>query len=160
MKTKVIDDGGKFAPWEQSFTLNNVFQQIRLEQSLVIETFDKDIGSSDIIGATNPLTFNGLCQNEEPKTMMLDLFTPNYKNAGSIKITTQFVKREADPIPEKLNQRCYLQLTINKATFLKDADIFGNQDPYIEWQFNGQTMQTSVKDDAGKSATWDEQFKL
>ena len=31
IKTKVIDDGGKFAPWEQTFTLKNVFQQIRLE---------------------------------------------------------------------------------------------------------------------------------
>lgn len=92
--------------------------------------------------------------------MLLDLFTPNYKNAGSVKVTTQFVVREADPVPERLNAKCKLQLTINKATFLKDADIFGNQDPYIEWQFNGQTMQTTVKDDAGKSATWDETFTL
>ena len=92
--------------------------------------------------------------------MLLDLFTPNYKNAGSIKITVQFVKREVDPIPERINARCQLQLTINKATFLKDADIFGNQDPYIEWKLNGETMQTTVKDDAGKSATWDETFVL
>jgi hypothetical protein len=44
--------------------------------------------------------------------MLLDLFTPNYKNAGCIKITTQFVKREADPIPERINARCELILTI------------------------------------------------
>jgi hypothetical protein len=43
---------------------------------------------------------------------------------------------------------------------LKDADIFGNQDPFIEWKFNDKTMQTTVKDDAGKEATWDETFVL
>ena len=80
--------------------------------------------------------------------------------AGTINISTQFIWREADPIPKKLNSKCYLELTILDGEWFADADTFGQQDPYIQWQYGKTIMKTSVKDDAGKKAEWNETFKL
>jgi hypothetical protein len=43
---------------------------------------------------------------------------------------------------------------------LKDADLMGKQDPYIKWKYGRGEFQTTVKDDAGKYARWDESFSL
>ena len=45
--------------------------------------------------------------------------------AGTINISTQFIWREADPIPKKLNSKCYLELTILDGEWFADADTFG-----------------------------------
>ena len=46
------------------------------------------------------------------------------------------------------------------ASFLKDADLIGKQDPYIEFSYNGKKVQTEVKDGAGLNAEWNEKFRL
>ena len=38
--------------------------------------------------------------------------------------------------------------------------MIGKQDPYIKFMYQNQALQTDVKDDAGKSARWDETFEL
>ena len=53
-----------------------------------------------------------------------------------------------------------LELKIISATFLVDLDTFKDQDPYIWFKFAGTEYQTSVKNDAGKAAEWNETFKL
>lgn len=80
--------------------------------------------------------------------------------AGTINISTQFIWREADPIPKRLNSKCYLELTILDGEWFADADFLGQQDPYIQWLYGKDIMKTSVKDDAGKKAEWNETFKL
>lgn len=49
---------------------------------------------------------------------------------------------------------------IQSATFLKDADTFGKQDPYMQFKYEGKEYKTEVKDDAGKSAKWDDTFMM
>ena len=36
----------------------------------------------------------------------------------------------------------------------------GKQDPFIRFIYDGKTMETDVKDNAGKSAKWDETFQF
>lgn len=59
-----------------------------------------------------------------------------------------------------VNSNCYLVLTIIEATYLKDADMFGKQDPLIKFKHHGREFKTTVKDDAGKHAVWNEKFNL
>lgn len=63
-------------------------------------------------------------------------------------------------MPTRLNNKCRLELTIVAGTWFKDADMFGKQDPYVQWMYGKEKMQTSVKDEAGKEAQWDEKFVL
>jgi len=68
---------------------------------------------------------------------------------------------EPDPPPNPLlNPSCCLNLIIKSASFLKDTEILGKQDPYIQFLYNGKSIQTEVKDGAGKQAEWDEKFSL
>ena len=47
-----------------------------------------------------------------------------------------------------------------RAKFFKDADVWGKQDPFIQFRFNGKLIKTSVQAGAGKEATWNEEFTL
>jgi hypothetical protein len=92
---------------------------------------------------------------------LLEIYDDNYKMAGTLNVTTQLIWKEVDPIPKRLNSKCKLLLTIVSGTWLSDADLFGKQDPYVQWAYGkDEKMQTTVKDEAGKEATWDEEFTL
>jgi len=58
------------------------------------------------------------------------------------------------------NSNCKIKLIILDAKFLKDADTWGKQDPFIQFTYDGRSMKTTVKDDAGKAAEWNEEFLL
>ena len=51
-------------------------------------------------------------------------------------------------------------LYVISGKFTTNQDWFGDQDPYVKFEYNGVKYKTSVKSDAGKSATWNEKFKL
>jgi len=53
-----------------------------------------------------------------------------------------------------------IELTIKSAKFYEDADAWGKQDPFIQFKYMGKLNKTSVKDDAGKKAKWNEKFIL
>ena len=53
-----------------------------------------------------------------------------------------------------------LRLTIERATFKQDADVWGKQDPFIRFTYQGQTHRTSTAQDAGKAAVWNREFTL
>ena len=59
-----------------------------------------------------------------------------------------------------LNRLCTLELTILEATFARDADLLGKQDPFIKFHFGGKSYETEVKDGAGKHAVWNQEFTL
>ena len=85
----------------------------------------------------------------------------NYKKAGFVEFETKFIHQAPDPDPNpKLNSTCLLEITIEKATFLKDADLIGKQDPYIQFMYNNKKVRTETKDGAGKQAEWNEKFCL
>jgi len=64
------------------------------------------------------------------------------------------------PTNPSLDKKSILKIIIKEASFLKDSDFFGKQDPYIKFKYNNVDLQTTVKDDAGKQAKWDETFML
>ena len=125
-----------------------------------MEAYDKDLTSSDLLGIANPLSYVALVENTDDIQHDLDLFL-DFKKTGNVKFTTRLIWCEPDPDPNPLlNPNCRLNLIIQRATFLKNADLIGNQDPYIQFNYNQKKVQTDVKDDAGLAATWDEKFRL
>ena len=105
-----------------------------------MEAYDKDIASSDLLGKANALSYVSLVEDTKEKVHDLDLFH-EYKKTGNVKFTTKFIWCEPDPDPNpKLNPNCRLILNIVKASFLKDADTFGKQDPFIEFAYNGKNV--------------------
>lgn len=82
--------------------------------------------------------------------------------AGNIKIKTEFkwVEYVSPPTHSLLNKKSLFRVIVHEATFLKDSDFIGKQDPFIRFVYDGKTMDTDVKDDAGKSAKWDETFQF
>ena len=53
-----------------------------------------------------------------------------------------------------------MELTIVSAKFLIDLEFFGHQDPYIEFKYGGEEFTTTVKEEAGKYAEFNEDFRL
>ena len=41
-----------------------------------------------------------------------------------------------------------------------EGDVMGKQDPYLAFEYEGRMFKTSVQDDAGKSAKYDDVFLL
>lgn len=59
-----------------------------------------------------------------------------------------------------MNSNCCLQLIINEAHFLKDSDLIGKQDPFIQFTYDSQNFRTEVKEDAGLDAKFGDVFML
>ena len=92
ISTKVANNAGKQATFNEDFKLKNVFQEIRQEEVLIIEAHDQDNMSTDLLGQTNPLSFPALTLDESVRTHALDLYDKNYKQIGSVNIVTQYVQ--------------------------------------------------------------------
>jgi hypothetical protein len=55
----------------------------------------------------------------------MDLFK-DCKKIGNIKFSTEFVWKQPDPpLNPKLNSNCKIEIIIEEANFLKDADLIG-----------------------------------
>ena len=92
----------------------------------------------------------------------VDVLDGKGQKTGNVVFTSHFIWSDyVPPKPsEKLDEKTMMLVTIKEATFLKDADTFGKQDPFIQFKFGGKELRTDVKDGAGKSAQWDETFQL
>ena len=84
------------------------------------------------------------------------------KKAGNIVFKTRFlwVEYKAPQASSKLDKKSQMRVIIKEASFKKDADMFGKQDPFIQFKYQGAELKTDVKDNAGKQASWDETFQL
>ena len=60
----------------------------------------------------------------------------------------------------ELNINCKLKITLEKATFLHDADMFGKQDPFVKITCSGITYKTKVIEEGGKNPVWNETFEM
>jgi len=60
----------------------------------------------------------------------------------------------------ELNINCKLKITLEKATFLKDADFMGKQDPFVKIVCAGVTYKTKVIEEGGKNPVWNETFEM
>ena len=46
-------------------------------------------------------------------------------------------------------------MTIESASFLKDTDLLGKQDPFVRFLYGDKQCETDVKDNAGLYAKFD-----
>jgi Ca2+-dependent lipid-binding protein len=60
----------------------------------------------------------------------------------------------------KLNRNCKLKVTVESATFLKDADTWGKQDPFVMIECADYRYKTKVIEEGGKNCTWNEEFTM
>ena len=125
-----------------------------------MQAYDHDVGTSSLLGEAIPISLTSVCSSYDAVRHHVDIFN-NFKKSGFIVFESLFIHQRPDPAPNpKLNPFCLLEIIIVKATFHKDADIIGKQDPYIQFMYNGQKVRTDTKDDAGKQAEWNERFCL
>ena len=75
-------------------------------------------------------------------------------------IVSRYIQRPIDPLPAKLNEYCLLEITIVRAEFLKDHDLFGKQDPFITFEQGALLHRTKTAEDAGKLADFNQKFIL
>ena len=125
-KTTVKDDAGKHAIWKESFVLANI--AARMEDNLILEAMEKDIASSDFLGAIKPISFSELCEWEgRVKHSKVKLENEKGKVSGEITFETVFIWEDyvQPPSHSMLDKKAFLKITINSATFLKDADFIG-----------------------------------
>lgn len=110
----------------------NINKQVNSNGSIVFEAYDKDLMSSDLLGATDPLDFIDYCEDDRVHEFDLELFEPKGAPAGRIKLSTQLVFVLPDPpLNPRCNYNCQLEIKMKEATFLKDSDLIGKQDPYL-----------------------------
>ena len=75
--------------------------------------------------------------------------------------TTQYIWREPDPPPNPLlDSFSRLYVTIVSASFLKDSDLIGKQDPFVNFHYGDKKPETDVMDNAGLFAKFDQKFCL
>lgn len=126
LKTEVQDDAGLSAKFTDEFQLENIEIEIKKGVELKMEAYDLDLMSSDLLGVANTLSYVSLVETTDEIQHDQDLFL-DFKKTGNVKFTTRFIWQEPDPDPNpRLNPNCRLILTINRATFLKNADLIGN----------------------------------
>ena len=70
--------------------LDNIENAINEGQNLEIKAFDQDVGSSDFLGAANPISFTSLVEDEEEHTLDRPLFN-DCKQVGNIKFSTKLL---------------------------------------------------------------------
>ena len=51
-----------------------------------------------------------------------------------------------------------MTLKVIEGKFLHDKDVIGKMDPYIVMEYGSQNKKTSVKNGAGKTPKWNEDF--
>lgn len=126
VKTEVKDGAGLNAEWNEKFRLTQVQDQVISGKRLVLEAYDKDLVTSDFLGATKGLSFVTLVESEDVKEHTLILLDKAKKKAGELKMTSQFIYVAPDPeINPDLNRNCILKVTIQEGKFFKDNDTFG-----------------------------------
>ena len=161
VQTDVKDDAGKAAEWNEKFCLTQVADQVESGKRLVLEAYDKDLMSSDLLGKTKGISYVSLVENEELKNHTVQLFDKVKKVAGTLILTSQFVYVPPDPEPNPdLNRNCILRIIVHDAKFFKDNDTFGKQDPFAQFMYDENYVKTKVVDDGGLAASWEESFDL
>jgi hypothetical protein len=62
--------------------------QVLSGKRLILNAYDKDIASSDFLGATKGISYVSLVENEELKTHNVQLFDKEKKKAGDLVLTS------------------------------------------------------------------------
>ena len=111
--------------------LPNIYFKARNNERIQFSAYDKDLVSSDFIGQTSQLNLKKF-SSDGVQQHALDLFDRKGKKSGTLQVISEVINFEQDPpVNEMLNYNCSLQISLLEATFLKDVDVIGKQDPFI-----------------------------
>lgn len=135
--TTVKDDAGKHAVWNEKFELEDMKKS--QNQNFTLVSYDEDTGGIlEFLGETPKIPYSKHI-SPQPVKETVDLLTKKGKKAGTVTFSTEYKWKEPDPplVPRQkdLNKKCKLHVKIIDATFLKDGDLMGKQDPYIKWKY-------------------------
>ena len=129
-KTQVHDDAGKHAIFNETFVLEDVSEY--LKKNLVIEAYDEDTLTNKFIGEAKGIKIDTLIKDgvQEFNEVVND---KKGKKTGSITFSVKYIWEEPDPPLinrdaklKPLTKKCKLIVNIIDATFLKNADTFGD----------------------------------
>lgn len=57
-------------------------------------------------------------------------------------------------------KRAILDVRVERAVLLRDTEVIGKMDPFVELKLGAQIRRTSVKDEAGKEPVWKEMYTI
>ena len=140
---------------------------LNLDKMFVIEAFDEDTVSDTFIGQMNGLKIDSLVKTNNVQEFDEQLNNKKGKKSGSCTFSVRYIWEEPDAplVPrdenlKPLNKKCKMIVNVIDATFNKNSDLFGNQDPYVRFKYGRGSFETTVKYKAGKYAKWNEKFEL
>lgn len=136
-QTKVKEDAGKHAVFNERFLLTNISAEIQKDGALVLDAMEKDLASSDFLGSTKPIKWSYICSFDGAVRHDVEIANAKGQKVGNVVFKTQFLWEDYK-IPEassKLDKKSMLRVIVKSASFKKDADTFGKQDPFIQFKY-------------------------
>ena len=88
LETTVKDDAGKYALFNESFTLHCIKNQVEDNKGLKLEAWEKDIASSDFLGEIKEISWKELTDWEGLVKHNVELFDKKGVKTGSCKFST------------------------------------------------------------------------
>jgi len=140
-KTKTHDDGGKNALWNAEFTLVYGEQGDAKERTLRVGVWDSNVTLDSEIGSIHftPHEAHALADG---KAHWHQLKTEKGEAAGEIELALSF--------------HAGIAIEVHEAKDLRDVQLIGKQDPYVQIVVGAQKSRTKAHNNGGKSPRWNE----
>lgn len=153
--SKTIVDGGE-TPYFKEEQIAMWVDQKNWVHDLVMEAWDKDVGTDDLIGQTKLSLIDLMNEVDHPdlqQERLVELFSRDGgRSHGHVLMKPQFLPAGS------------LNIHVHEAKHLREISTGGRQDPYIAFTVDGSAVQihkkTKVDTDGGLSPVWDEVVTL
>ena len=83
MKSKVQENAGLLAKFDDKFILPNIYNAIQNQSQLVIAAFDADVVGADPLGTAQPISYVSLVEDGKEKHHDIDLYL-NCQKTGNL----------------------------------------------------------------------------
>jgi len=165
-KTSTKEDAGKSAVFQEVLRFD---VDIAAVTQGTVSVYDKDTISDDLIGtntfplATGVYTLNVVDEGKNKGLVVLIVSvngeTPADLSAATIPDETPAPKskKEAAPVNQPSANTTHVVVTLVKASGLPSS-VLDKADPYVKLTIGDIELKSSVKQDAGKAAEWNEVF--
>lgn len=87
-QTKVAEDAGKHAIFNERFMLTNVKAEIENDAALVLKAMEKDMTSSDFLGAIKPIAWSHICSFDGTVRHDVEIFGEKGQKVGNVVFKT------------------------------------------------------------------------
>ena len=89
MQTRVAENAGKHAVFNEKFTLSNIHQQVEAGHALELQAMEKDVATSDLLGAAHAIPWAELCEYEGLLKHDVEVYNDKGQKCGNIVVKTQ-----------------------------------------------------------------------